>query len=337
MNILVTGTAGFIGAAVAEALLNRGDTVVGVDNHNDYYDVNLKEARLERIKHQTEYNHERISLEDRDAVKTIFTKFKPDAVIHLAAQAGVRYSIENPIKYIESNIIGFINIIENCKNNDVKHLVYASSSSVYGANGNTPFTIKQNVNHQLSLYAVTKKTNEEIAHNYSHLFNLPTTGLRFFTVYGPWARPDMALSIFAKAIMTGEFIRIFNNGNHRRDFTYIDDIVSGILLALDKPSKENLNWDPKNPDPSTAKAPWAIYNIGSGKPIELLTCINILEKEMGRKVEKKFLPLQQGDVVETYADIKETTDNLGYKPKVTIEEGLRKFCEWHKKYYKGNE
>ncbi len=333
MKILVTGSAGFIGSALSLKLLKIGYEVVGIDNHNDYYSQKLKEARIvEQLKYKT-YKHLRISLINKESLSDIFQRENPHTVVNLAAQAGVRYSIENPYSYIESNLIGFSNILENCRNFEVKHLVYASSSSVYGANESIPFSVSDNVDHPLSLYAATKKSNELMAHAYSNLYLLPTTGLRFFTVYGPWDRPDMAIQKFAKAIVNNKPIQIFNYGKHSRDFTYIDDIVNGILKVIGKPAESNLNWSGKSPDPATSKAPWKIYNIGNNKPVDLMYLIKLLEDSFGKESIKEFLPMQPGDVEATWANIDSLSKNFGYEPKVSIEEGINKFSEWFKRYY----
>jgi UDP-glucuronate 4-epimerase len=337
MKILVTGAAGFIGSHVSLYLLERGDEVVGLDNLNDYYDVNLKLARLERVKQHKNAAHfsfVKMDVEDRVGMPALFAEHKFDKVVHLAAQAGVRYSIENPHAYIDANIVGFMNILEGCRHNEVKHLVYASSSSVYGANEDMPFSVHDNVDHPLSLYAASKKANELMAHTYSHLYNLPTTGLRFFTVYGPWGRPDMALFLFAKAIIEGEPIKVFNYGNHRRDFTYIDDIVEGIIRTLDKTAQSNPQWSGKEPDPGTSKAPWRVYNIGNQSPVQLLDYIETLENALGKKAEKELLPLQPGDVPDTYADVEALVNDVGYRPETTIEEGIGNFVDWYKGYFK---
>jgi UDP-glucuronate 4-epimerase len=337
MKILVTGAAGFIGSHVSLYLLGRGDEVVGLDNLNDYYDVNLKLARLERVKQHKNAAHfsfVKMDVEDRVGMPALFAEHKFDKVVHLAAQAGVRYSIENPHAYIDANIVGFMNILEGCRHNQVKHLVYASSSSVYGANEDMPFSVHDNVDHPLSLYAASKKANELMAHTYSHLYNLPTTGLRFFTVYGPWGRPDMALFLFAKAIIEGEPIKVFNYGNHRRDFTYIDDIVEGIIRTLDKTAQSNPQWSGKEPDPGTSKAPWRVYNIGNQSPVQLLDYIETLENALGKKAEKELLPLQPGDVPDTYADVEALVNDVGYRPETTIQEGIGNFVEWYKGYFK---
>lgn len=333
MKILITGTAGFIGSTLALKLLARGDEVIGIDNLNDYYDVNLKLARLARVKEFPGFTEAKGNLEDRDFIYKTFETHKPDRVVNLAAQAGVRYSLENPHAYIDSNIVGFTNILEACRHNDVKHLVYASSSSVYGANTNMPFSIHDNVDHPVSLYAATKKANELMAHTYSHLYGLPTTGLRFFTVYGPWGRPDMALFLFTKSILDGKPIDVFNYGNHRRDFTFIDDIVEGVTRTLDKVAAENENWSGDTPDPGTSKAPFKIYNIGNNNPVNLMDYISTLEDALGKKAEKNMLPLQLGDVPDTYADVQDLVNDVGYKPETTIKEGIGKFVEWYKGYY----
>ncbi len=334
MKIMVTGTAGFIGSALAKRLLERGDEVIGIDNINDYYDVNLKLARLDQFKDHPGYTDLRIDLEDRDAILGAFAKYQPQRVVNLAAQAGVRYSLENPYAYIDTNIVGFINILEGCRHHHVEHLVYASSSSVYGANTDMPFSVHQNVDHPLSLYAASKKANELMAHTYSHLYGLPTTGLRFFTVYGPWGRPDMALFMFTKNIFAGEPIDVFNHGKHRRDFTYVDDIVEGVIRTLDKVAEANPGWSGEAPDPATSSAPWRVYNIGNSSPIELLRYIEVLEECIGKKVEKNLLPMQPGDVPATWADVQALTDDVDYKPATPIEQGIARFVEWYRDYYK---
>ncbi len=333
MRVLVTGAAGFIGSALSLSLLERGDTVVGIDNHNDYYDPALKEARLDRHAGHPNYTHLRIDLTDKKAIESLFIDHKPQRVVNLAAQAGVRYSIENPLAYIESNIIGFTNILEGCRHGGVEHLVYASSSSVYGANTTMPFTVHDNVDHPLSLYAATKKSNELMAHTYSHLYNLPTTGLRFFTVYGPWGRPDMALFKFTKAILDGKNISVFNYGKHRRDFTYIDDIVEGVIRVLDKPAHSNPNWSGTNPDSGTSSAPWRLYNIGNNNPVELMDYIAALEKALGKKAKMDMLPLQPGDVPDTYADVTDLVEQLEYKPSTPIDKGIANFVDWYRNYF----
>lgn len=334
MKVLVTGSAGFIGSALSIRLLDRGDRVVGVDNLNDYYDPSLKEARLDRHKEHLSYTHVRMDLEDRDEIAKLFVNEEFDSVVNLAAQAGVRYSIENPLSYIDTNLVGFANILEGCRHSKVKHLIYASSSSVYGSNTSMPFSIHDNVDHPLSLYAATKKANELMAHTYSNLYNLPTTGLRFFTVYGPWGRPDMALFKFTKAILNGEPISVFNFGKHRRDFTYIDDIVEGVIRVIDKPAQSNIYWDSANPDPGSSKAPWRVYNIGNSNPVELMDYIKALENALGLEAEKDLLPLQDGDVPDTYANVDDLVKEFGYKPDMPVKQGVENFVEWYKEYYK---
>jgi UDP-glucuronate 4-epimerase len=333
MKVLVTGSAGFIGNNLSQRLLKRGDEVIGIDNLNDYYDVTLKQARLAKIIDHANFTEARINLEDRDTVSELFKKHKPDRVVNLAAQAGVRYSLENPYAYIDTNIMGFTNILEACRHNEVKHLVYASSSSVYGANTNMPFSVHNNVDHPVSLYAATKKSNELMAHTYSHLFQIPTTGLRFFTVYGPWGRPDMALFMFTKNILAGKPIDVFNYGNHRRDFTYIDDIVEGVIRTLDKVPTSNENWSGDDPDPATSKAPYKIYNIGNNQPVELKHYIAVLEDCLGKKAIQNLLPLQMGDVPDTYADVEALVKDVDYKPQTQVEDGIANFVKWYKDYY----
>ncbi|MES9858173.1 MAG: NAD-dependent epimerase [Sedimenticola sp.] len=334
MKVLVTGAAGFIGSALAIRLLDRGDSVIGIDNHNDYYDPALKEARLARHYDHPNYTHIRIDLEEREGIADLFKTHKPQRVVNLAAQAGVRYSLENPLAYLTTNVVGFGHILEGCRHNSVEHLVYASSSSVYGSNTKMPFSVHDNVNHPVSLYAATKKSNELMAHTYSHLYQLPTTGLRFFTVYGPWDRPDMALQKFTKAIIAGKPIQLFNYGNHQRDFTYIDDIVEGVIRILDKPAQPNPDWMGDAPDSGTSYAPWRIYNIGSNSPIELKTYIAALEKALGQEAEKELLPLQPGDVQGTYADVDDLVRDFDYKPDTSLEEGMQCFVDWFKDYYR---
>ncbi len=334
MKILVTGTAGFIGAALTLRLLERGDDVIGLDNLNDYYDVNLKRARLQRFQDHPRYTHLHANLQDRSAITHALEQHQPQRVAHLAAQAGVRYSLQNPHAYVDSNLVGFMNILEGCRHHGVEHLVYASSSSVYGSNTDMPFSVHDNVDHPLSLYAVTKKANELMAHSYSHLYQLPTTGLRFFTVYGPWGRPDMALFIFTKKILAGEPIDVFNHGQHKRDFTYIDDIVEGVLRTLDKIPEANPEWDAKSPDPATSAAPYRLYNIGHNQPVALLYFINVLEKHLGKKAILNMLPMQAGDVPETYADVTDLMHDVGYKPETSVETGIARFVEWYRDYYK---
>ena len=334
MRILVTGTAGFIGNSLAIKLLERGDEVIGIDNLNDYYDVSLKQARLARIADHPNFTDLRISLEDRAAIARAFAEYKPQRVVNLAAQAGVRYSIEHPETYIDSNLVGFLHILEGCRHHGVEHLVYASSSSVYGANTTMPFSVHHNVDHPMSLYAATKKANELMAHTYSSLYQLPTTGLRFFTVYGPWGRPDMALFKFTKNILEGKAIDVFNNGNHRRDFTYIDDIVEGVIRTLDKLPAPNPDWNGDAPDSATSYAPYRIYNIGNNQPVELMRYIEVLEQCLGKQAEKNMLPLQQGDVPATYADIDDLMRDVGFKPNTPIEKGIDNFVRWYREYYK---
>ena len=334
MKILVTGSAGFIGSALSLRLLARGDTVIGVDNHNDYYDPAIKEARIERFIDNPNYTHIRADLADHQIIEEIFTNYKPKRVVNLAAQAGVRYSIENPLAYINSNIVGFAHILEGCRHNNVEHLVYASTSSVYGANTSMPFSVHQNVDHPLSVYSASKKSNELMAHTYSHLYGLPTTGLRFFTVYGPWGRPDMALFLFTKAILANKKIQVFNYGKHRRDFTYIDDIVEGVIRTLDTPANSNLEWNSDQPDPGSSNAPWRVYNIGNNKPIELMDYIAALEKALGKKAEKEFLPLQAGDVPATYADVDDLVAQFDYRPATSVEDGINHFVCWYRDYFK---
>ena len=334
MKVLVTGAAGFIGSALSIRLIDRGDEVFGIDNHNDYYDPNLKEARLARHINHENYTHIRMDIEDGKAVEVLFKENQFDVVVNLAAQAGVRYSIENPLAYINTNMVGFGHILEGCRHNKVAHLVYASSSSVYGSNTKMPFSVHDNVDHPLSLYAASKKANELMAHTYSHLYDLPTTGLRFFTVYGPWGRPDMALFKFTKAMLAGEKIQVFNYGKHRRDFTYVDDIVEGVIRVLDKPAAPNPNWSGENPDSGTSLAPWRVYNIGNNSPVELLDYIGAIEQALGIKAEKELLPLQPGDVPDTYADVDDLVKEFSYKPSMTVKQGVNNFIEWYKKYHK---
>ncbi len=334
MKVLVTGTAGFIGSTLAIKLLERGDEVIGIDNVNDYYDVDLKLARLERVKAYDGFTEVRGDLEDRDLVQKAFEQHQPQRVVNLAAQAGVRYSLENPYAYIDANIYGFTNILENCRHSKVEHLVYASSSSVYGSHTNMPFSIQESVDHPVSLYAATKKANELMAHTYSHLFELPTTGLRFFTVYGPWGRPDMALFLFTKNILAGKPIDVFNYGKHKRDFTYIHDIVEGVIRTLDKVATANDDWDSDKPDPATSAAPFRIYNIGNNSPVDLEHYIHVLEESLGKKAEKNLLPLQAGDVPDTYADVSDLVRDVDYKPNTSVEDGVAKFVEWYREYYK---
>ena len=348
MKVLVTGTAGFIGFHLVDKLIERGDEVTGLDSLNDYYDISLKYSRLKEhginkdevsynllVKSTTHanYNFIQLKLEDRENLLSLFAREKFDAVIHLAAQAGVRYSLTNPQAYIDSNIIGFTNIVECCRHHNIKHLAYASSSSVYGLNGATPFATSQNVDHPMSLYAASKKSNELMAHVYSHLFNIPTTGLRFFTVYGPWGRPDMALFIFTKAIIEGKPIPVFNHGNMVRDFTYVGDIVEGLTRVIDNPPQGNKLWDPAKPDPSTSTAPYKIYNIGNNSPVKLIDFIHAIEEELGKKAIIDFKDLQPGDVPATFADVNDLVADMHYKPSTTIKEGIHKFITWYKNYY----
>ncbi len=334
MNIIVTGAAGFIGFHLTKRLLAQDINVIGVDNINDYYDVSLKNNRLKILKESPDFEFHKMDLLNKEKLNQLFKDRTIDIVINLAAQAGVRYSIDNPDSYVNSNLVGFVNILEVCRQNNVKHLIYASSSSVYGANINIPFSTKDPVDHPVSLYAATKKSNELMAHTYSHLYNIPTTGLRFFTVYGPWGRPDMAYYSFTKNIIEENTIKVFNNGDMRRDFTYIDDIVEGIIRLLDKPPVCNIGWDRANPDSSSSYAPYKIYNIGNNKPIKLMDFINTLEKLIGKKAKIEFLPMQQGDVKETYADISDLHADVGFYPSTTIEEGLTHFVNWYNKYNK---
>ena len=336
MKVLITGAAGFIGSTLALRLLERGDTVVGIDNHNDYYDPGIKEARLARHAGHPNYTHLRIDLADRKAIEAAFATHRPQRVVNLAAQAGVRYSIENPLAYIDSNIVGFAHVLEGCRHHGVEHLVYASSSSVYGANTTMPFSVHHNVDHPLSLYAASKKANELMAHTYSHLYQLPTTGLRFFTVYGPWGRPDMALFKFTKAILAGEKIPVFNYGKHRRDFTYIDDIVAGVIRVLDRPATPNPDWNGAHPDAGTSLAPWRIYNIGNNQPVELMDYIAALEQALGRKAEMEMLPLQPGDVPDTYADVTDLVEQFDYKPATPVAQGVANFVAWYRDYFKAS-
>ena len=333
MKILVTGSAGFIGSALSIKLLDRGDSVIGIDNHNNYYDPALKESRLSRHINHKNYNHINMDIEDQKAVEELFNEHQFDGVVHLAAQAGVRYSIENPLKYVKTNMVGFGHILEGCRYGNVAHLVYASSSSVYGSNTKIPFSVHDNVDHPISLYAASKKANELMAHTYSHLYNLPTTGLRFFTVYGPWDRPDMALQKFTKSILAGEKIQVFNYGKHRRDFTYIDDIVEGVIRVLDQPAIPNQTWDSSQPDSGSSSAPWRIYNIGNNSPVELLDYIKAIEDALGIKADMELLPLQPGDVHDTYADVVDLVRDFDYKPSITVNQGVAKFIEWYKNYY----
>ncbi len=354
MKILVTGAAGFIGSHVSLYLLARGDDVVGLDNFNDYYDVTLKQARHQRVEQfaageleddiypqvrrprqeRGSFRMVTADIADRPRMETLFAQEKFDKVIHLAAQAGVRYSLENPHAYIDSNIVGTMNILEGCRHNNVQHLVYASSSSVYGANESMPFSVHDNIDHPLSLYAASKKANELMAHTYSHLYQLPTTGLRFFTVYGPWGRPDMALFLFTRAIIEDRPIDVFNYGKHRRDFTYIDDIVEGVVRSMDHTATANPQWSGEKPDPGTSRAPWRVYNIGNNNPVELMDYISAIEDALGKKAEKNLLPLQPGDVPDTYADVAALVDDVGYRPNTDVRVGVKRFIDWYKAYYR---
>jgi UDP-glucuronate 4-epimerase len=333
MKVLVTGAAGFIGFHVSKILLDRGDEVVGLDNLNDFYDVSLKMARLAILEPLPGFRFVKIDLADRAAMDELFKTSGFDRVVHLGAQAGVRYSLENPHAYVDSNVVGTLNVLEGCRNHGTEHLVYASTSSVYGAHTNMPFSVHQGVDHPLSLYAATKKGTELMAHTYSSLFNVPTTGLRFFTVYGPYGRPDMALFLFTKAILAGEPIDVFNHGHHRRDFTFVDDIAEGVVRSLDHVAEPNTEWDSDNPDPATSKAPYRLYNIGNNQPIELMRYIEVLEECLGRKAEKNMLPLQLGDVPETFADVNSLVEAVGYRPETTVEYGIARFVDWYLDYY----
>ena len=333
MHVLVTGVAGFIGFHVARRLLERGDTVVGIDNVNTYYDVRLKQARLALLSGHEGFSFLQLNLADRDGMTEVLSRQRPQRVVHLAAQAGVRHSLTHPHAYIESNLVGFLHILEGCRYTQVEHLVYASTSSVYGANTKMPFSVHDNVDHPVSLYAASKKANELMAHTYSHLYGLPTTGLRFFTVYGPWGRPDMALFLFTRAILAGEPIDVFNYGKMRRDFTYIDDIVEGVVRVLDTLPQPNPAWSGLAPDPGTSKAPYRLYNIGNNQPVELLHFIEVLETCLGRKAEKRLLPLQAGDVPETYADVDDLIRDVGFRPATPLSVGIARFVEWYRAFY----
>lgn len=332
-TIVVTGSAGFIGYFVCIKLLERGENIIGIDNHNDYYDRNIKEARLKKLEKFDNYKHFKVDISNQKKLEEIFNGFKVQDVVNLAAQAGVRYSIENPSAYIKSNIVGFANILENCRQYKIGHLVYASTSSVYGGNTKMPFSEHDNANHPLSLYAASKKSNELMAHTYSHLFKLPTTGLRFFTVYGPWGRPDMALFKFTNSILNDEPIDVFNYGKHTRDFTYIDDIVEGVIKVLDNPAESNKNWNSSKPDPANSKAPWRIYNIGNNQPVKLMDYIYALENALKKKANINFLPLQPGDVQDTYANINNLLKKFNYKPKTSVTDGINNFVKWYRNYY----
>lgn len=337
MKILVTGAAGFIGFHTAKKLLERGEEVVGLDNLNEYYDPNLKRSRLSQLQPMPNWRFVKLDLADRSGMLELFKAERFERVIHLAAQAGVRYSIENPLAYVESNLVGMTNLLEGCRHNEVQHLVYASTSSVYGANTKMPFSVHQNVDHPLSFYAATKKANELMAHTYAALYQLPTTGLRFFTVYGPWGRPDMALFKFTKAILEDQPIEVFNYGHHRRDFTYIDDIVEGVVRSMDRIARPNPDWDSNDPDPGTSFAPYRLYNIGNQGPIELMRYIEILEERLGKTAEKLMLPMQPGDVPDTWADVEALVEDVGYRPQTPVEEGVNRFVDWYLSYYRNDQ
>ena len=334
MRVLVTGAAGFIGAALSRRLLERGDEVVGLDNLNDYYEVSLKEARLATLTGRNGFSFHRLDVADRAGMEQLFAGVRPERVVHLAAQAGVRYSLTHPHAYIEANIVGFTHVLEGCRHHGVQHLVYASSSSVYGSHTHMPFSVGESVDHPVSLYAASKKANELMAHTYSHLYGLPTTGLRFFTVYGPWGRPDMSLFLFTRKILAGEPIDVFNYGRHKRDYTYVDDIVEGVIRTLDHIAEPNPEWSSAAPDPATSAAPYRIYNIGANQPVDLMDFIGALEAALGREAEKRFLPLQPGDVPETYADVSALVKDVGYRPSTSVVEGIARFVAWYKDYYK---
>ncbi len=333
MKVLLTGAAGFIGSYTSHRLLDRGDEVIGVDNLNDYYDVALKQARLDRLNSRPGFRFAKTDVADRAAMDALFAEQRPHRVVHLAAQAGVRYSLENPHAYVSANVTGFLNILENIRAHGTEHLVYASTSSVYGSNTRMPFSVHHNTDHPVSLYAATKKSNELMAHTYSHLFGLPTTGLRFFTVYGPWGRPDMALFKFTARMLAGEPIDIFNYGHHTRDFTYVEDIAEGVIRVLDRPAQPDRDWDPSHPDPHSSSAPYRVYNIGSNNPVNLLRYIEVLEETLGIEARKNYLPLQPGDVLDTFADVSDLMRDVGYKPETPIEQGIRNFVAWYKDYY----
>ena len=334
-RVLVTGAAGFIGSHLAGRLLDRGDEVVAVDNLNDYYDVRLKEDRLARLESREGFACHRLNVADRPAMEAVFAESGAERVVHLAAQAGVRYSIENPHAYVDSNLVGFVNVLEGCRHNGIEHMVYASSSSVYGSNRTVPFSVHHSVDHPVSLYAATKKANELMAHTYSHLYRLPTTGLRFFTVYGPWGRPDMALHLFTEAILAGRPIDIFNNGQMRRDFTYVDDIVEGVIRALDRTAAADPDWQASSPDPAASNAPYRVYNIGNSEPVELMHLIETIESCLGVSAQMNMMSMQPGDVPETHADIGDLQRDIGFRPSTSIEEGVGRFVEWYREYYEG--
>lgn len=334
MKCLVTGAAGFIGFHLTKRLLERGDSVVGLDNLNHYYDVNLKKDRLKELDGEKGFTFVKMELSDRKGIEELFQKEKFNKVVNLAAQAGVRYSLKNPYAYIDSNIAGFLNILEGCRHNHIEHLVYASSSSVYGANRKMPFSVHHNVDHPVSLYAASKKANELMAHSYSNLYNIPVTGLRFFTVYGPWGRPDMALFLFTKAILEEKPINVFNYGKHKRDFTYIDDIIEGVVRVLDKTPEPNPQWNGELPDSATSFAPYKLYNIGNHQPVDLMKYIEVIEEKIGKKAEKNLLPMQSGDVPDTYADVDDLIQDVGFKPSTPVEIGVEKFIEWYRSYFK---
>jgi UDP-glucuronate 4-epimerase len=331
--VLVTGAAGFIGFHVTQRLLAEGRQVIGIDNLNDYYDPRLKQARLEILNKLPGFTFVKLDLADRAAMKSLFAQYRFAEVIHLAAQAGVRYSLENPHAYVDANLEGFINVLEGCRHNGCRHLLFASSSSVYGANTKLPFSVKDNVDHPISLYAATKKANELMAHSYSHLYRLPTTGLRFFTVYGPWGRPDMAMFIFAKAILAGQPVRLFNHGRMRRDFTYVDDVTQAVVRLIGRPPQGRPDWDGNKPDPATSRAPWTVYNIGNNHPEELMHVISVLEREFGRTAVKEMLPMQPGDVEATYADVTDLERDIGFRPGTAIEDGIARFAQWYREYH----
>ncbi len=333
-NLLVTGCAGFVGFHMAEHLLRAGQPVIGIDNINDYYDPALKHARLDLLKQHPNFTFLKLDLADRAGMKALFERYRFSVVVHLAAQAGVRYSLQNPHAYADSNLEGFINILEGCRHNGCRHLLFASSSSVYGANTKLPFSVHDNVDHPISLYAATKKANELLAHSYSHLYGLPTTGLRFFTVYGPWYRPDMALYLFANAIAAGKPINLFNNGNMRRDFTYVDDVVEAMARIIERPPQGDAGWSGAKPDPSSSKAPWKIYNIGNNKPEQLMHVVSLLEQGFGREAQKKLMPMQAGDVLETCADVEDLARDIGFRPKTPIEDGIARFVAWYREYHR---